>query len=159
MTVEDHGGVIRILWDIEKAQLEPLPIGDPRGMIRSDQLSAALDCGAARQIMKRQHAAAQPVACLEQLDIETDTRQLVRGREPGESATDDSDSAAARPSSVKGVTAQEQSCGAQERLRQHLAAGRTITAAIVSGAQPAKELTWHGYNSSRRTMSSAADVA
>ena len=70
-------------------QTELLSVGEPRRVIRSDQLAAAFDVLAGHQIGEAEHTATDAVARFDHRHVVAGARQLVRRGQPAEPGADD----------------------------------------------------------------------
>ena len=118
--------------DVEELEVELLGVADPRRMIRSNQLAAALYVLAGDEIGEAEDAPTDAIARLGDSDVVAGLRQLVCRRQAAEAAADDDDPPACSPLGQEQAVAHEERRGRAERALQHLAARDAVRLAVTT---------------------------
>src|SRR5689334_9636759 len=103
-------------------------------MIRADQLAASFDVLAGNKVRERDHPSADAIARLDDGDLVTGTRQLVRGGEAAESRADDDHATRAGAERRGEALGNQQRRACSERALQHFTPG-DATGLAVTGLQ------------------------
>ena len=122
----EHVDVFGVL-DVDERQPESLREAEPRQMARADQLAARFHVLAGYEVAQRQHAAAHPIAALDDRHVIAAGFHLVSGGEAREARADDDDAPAPgesrRPSEA---IANQHPGGRRQRQLQQLAARQPV---------------------------------